>query len=425
MATINLIRARWILDSRGFPTVYCEVELEVQGRKVLGSASVPSGASTGTHEALELRDGGEAFHGKGVSKAVYHVNERIATLLTGREFITAVQVDEVVLSLDKSANKSELGANAILAVSMAAHRAFAELAGLELWQYLRRMYFATLPNQMKFPKLMCNVLNGGAHADNGLSIQEFMVIPDTGEIADDVQVASEIYHSLKKALVRDDYATALGDEGGFAPKFNRDESSTDATQTALNYLKEAITDAGYAEQTSLGLDVAATEFYDAEKEVYNLDGAALTRSELAAKYTELVENYAITTIEDGFSEDDVLGWEVMTESLGEKIKLIGDDLFVTNPTRFKAIGLGNKIGNGVLIKLNQIGSVLETCEMINLAKDHEYVTAVSHRSGETTDDFIADLAFASQSEYIKLGAPARGERVAKYNRLLAIKGTLQ
>ena len=426
MATINTIQARWILDSRGFPTVFCEVELEVQGRKVHGEASVPSGASTGTHEALELRDGGEAFHGKGVSKAVHHVNERIAALLTGREFMSALQVDEVVLSFDKSPNKSELGANAILAVSMAMHRAFAELAGLELWQYLRRLYFATLPNQMRFPKLMCNVLNGGAHADNGLSIQEFMVIPDTGEIADDVQVASEIYHSLKKSLHQDNYSTALGDEGGFAPQFKQeDEKQGDSTRKALDYLQAAIKDAGYSEQTSLGLDVAATEFYNAEKETYLLDGQALNRSELGEKYATLVEEYPITTIEDGFGEDDVLGWEVMTEALGEKIKLIGDDLFVTNPERFKAVGLQNKIGNGVLIKLNQIGSVLETCQMINLAKDNEYVTAVSHRSGETTDDFIADLAFASQSEYIKLGAPARGERVAKYNRLLAIKKTLQ
>lgn len=423
MASISSIQARWILDSRGFPTVYCEVELEVQGRKVKGYASVPSGASTGKHEALELRDGGEAFTGKGVSKAVYHVNEGISAVLTGREFRTASQVDEALLLLDRTPNKSELGANAILAVSMAAHRAFAELAGLELWQYLRRLYFAALPNQTHFPKLMCNVLNGGAHASNGLSIQEFMIIPDTGEIADDIQVASEIYHTLKKSLATDNYSTALGDEGGFAPTLATKENLS-ATELALDYLLAAVKEAGYSEQTSLGLDVAASEFYDNASDRYSLDGKQLTQKELVDVYTRLSTRYPITTLEDGFGEDDMEGWKALTEELGEKIKLIGDDLFVTNPERFKNIGLAKQIGNGVLIKLNQIGSVLETCQIINLAKENNYVTAVSHRSGETTDDFIADLAFASQSEYLKLGAPARGERVVKYNRLLAIKSSL-
>lgn len=434
MAIIQSISARWILDSRGLPTVFCEVTLDQEGRKVTGSASVPSGASTGTHEALELRDGGEAFHGKGVSQAVANTNNRIAEKLQGRDFTSAVEVDELMLQIDTSANKSELGANAILGVSMAAHRAFASLAGLELWQYLRRLYFASLPNISTFPRLMCNVLNGGAHADNGLSIQEFMVVPNTGEISEDIRMASEVYHTLKKSLASDGYSTALGDEGGFAPTLKLSEIAAAAngeeevelnpTKVALNYLQASIDKSGYDGNCDLAMDVAATEFFDEESETYSIDGQVLGRAQLGAFYDNLCDEYNVISIEDGFSEDDVLGWEIMTEALGNKIKLIGDDLFVTNPTRFKEVGLGNQIANGVLIKLNQIGSVKETCDMINSAKENNYVTAVSHRSGETTDEFISDLAFASQSEFIKLGAPARGERVAKYNRLLTIKDSL-
>ncbi len=423
MAIVSSVKARWILDSRGLPTVTCEVELDQQGRKVSGSASVPSGASTGSHEALELRDGDQSkFHGKGVEKAVENVNTHITDNLVGRDFGSAVDVDTLVLSLDTSENKSMLGANAVLAVSMAVHRAYATLSGLELWQYLRRLYFSDRPNTAHFPKLMCNVLNGGSHADNGLSIQEFMVVPNTGDIQQDVQSASEIYHTLKNSLAGDGCSTALGDEGGFAPTLEAGEKSP--SEEALLYLQKAIEKAGYADRCALAMDVAATEFYDVETELYNLDGAKITRAALAETYTKLVDNYNIIAIEDGFSEDDFLGWEIMTESLADKIKLIGDDLFVTNPQRFKAVGLDNNIANGVLIKLNQIGSVKETCEMINLAKENNYVTAVSHRSGETVDDFISDLAFSSQSEYIKLGAPARGERVAKYNRLLEINSLL-
>jgi enolase len=424
MATIQLLQARWILDSRGLPTVFCEIELEQQGRKVRGNASVPSGASTGSHEALELRDGGEAFHGKGVAKAVHHINEGVATIVTGRDFNSARELDELVLSMDKSENKSELGANAILGISMAAHRAFAELAGLELWQYLRRLYFASLSNTPKFPQLMCNVINGGEHADNGLSVQEFMIVPNTGALVSDVQAASEIYHSLKKSLAGDGSSTALGDEGGFAPTLSSTNPEENPTRIALNYLQNSIKEAGYSDRCDLAMDVAATEFYDTEKGNYTVDSQVLNRDELGEFYSQLVSEFPIVSIEDGYSEDDILGWEVMTAALASKIKLIGDDLFVTNPKRFKEVGLVNKIANGVLIKLNQIGSVSETCEMINLAKDSDYITAVSHRSGETTDDFISDLAFASQSEFIKLGAPARGERVAKYNRLLAIQASL-
>jgi enolase len=436
MALVHTIYSRWILDSRGLPTVFCKVILDQNGRKVTGTASVPSGASTGSHEALELRDGATEFHGKGVSKAVENINTIIANKLIGRDFTTAAEVDQLMLSLDESGNKSELGANAVLGVSMAAHRAFAQLAGLELWQYLRRIYFSSLPAQIKFPRLMCNVVNGGAHADNGLSIQEFMVIPYGGDVVDDIRMASEIYHTLKTTLAKDGYSTSLGDEGGFAPTFgiqnivnaqsDIENPELNPTKVALKYLQTAITDSGYNNvKCEIGMDVAATEFYNTEEQVYKIDGKSLSRSELTNFYSELCDEYPIISIEDGFSEDDILGWEVMTEALAKKIKLIGDDLFVTNPQRFAEIGLAHNIANGVLIKLNQIGSVFETCQMINKAKEFDYVTAISHRSGETTDSFISDLAVASQSEFIKLGAPARGERVEKYNRLLEIYDSIQ
>lgn len=418
MPTVNLIHARWVLDSRGLPTVQCSIILDQAGKKGSGSASVPSGASTGTYEALELRDKAKEFHGKGVSQAVHNLNTIIAENVLNREFTSAAELDQHILSLDDSENKSKLGANAILAVSMAAHRAYADLFGLDLWQYLRRLYFSTLPAVARFPRLMCNVINGGAHADSGIDIQEFMIVPNTREIENDIRLASEVYHTLKNNLKQDGYSTALGDEGGFAPKLSN-------TVQALDYLQKAISQAGYTNlECDLAMDCASNEFYDAEKKLYRLDGQELTGSGLVDYYRDLKERYNIISIEDACQEDDLLSWETLTGALGKKVHLIGDDLFVTNPKRFQEIALGHGVANGVLIKLNQIGSVYETCEMINQAKENGYVTAVSHRSGETTDDFISDLAFASQSEFIKLGAPARGERVAKFNRLLEIKDTL-
>jgi enolase len=415
MAIIETIYSRWILDSRGLPTLYTIVAIDHNGKKAMGASSVPSGASTGTHEALELRDGDKDFKGKGVKKAVANVLDKIGTRLLNRDFEDAKQVDEFVLGLDQSGNKSELGANAILAVSMATHRAFASLYGLELWQYLRRLYFSDLSPSNKFPRLMCNVINGGVHADSGLSIQEFMIVPNTRDIEKDVQLISEVYHTLKKKLKEEGYSVALGDEGGFAPRLEN-------TYKVLDFLVEAIQEAGYTRlDADLAMDTASNEFFDTDKKIYNLDGVEYSSSTLADFYGGLGDKYNLLSLEDGHSEDDILGWQIQTEKLGTKMHLIGDDLFVTNPERFREVGLKNKIANGVLIKLNQIGSVLETCQMINLAKENNYITAVSHRSGETTDDFISDLAFASQSEFIKLGAPARGERVAKYNRLLEIK----
>jgi enolase len=442
MTTITNINSFWVLDSRGIPTIQCQFTIDKNGIKYKGVSSVPSGASTGSHEALELRDGNNEFHGKGVSKAINNINKTIYEAIVNRNFQNAKEIDELMIKLDNTPNKSNLGANAILAVSMAAHRAFANLSGIELWQYLKRMYFSELIATPKFPLLMCNIINGGAHADNNLSIQEFMIVPNTGSIESDIQAASEIYGTLKQNLKSDNYNISLGDEGGFAPKFNLEnivksqveESQEDTkielspTKIALRYIQKAINDSSYP-NCKIAIDSAATEFYIKNKEgeyLYKIDGKELTKSDLANFYIELCEEFPILSIEDSYSEDDILGWEIITESLGKKINLIGDDLFVTNPSRFTNIlNNQNNIANGILIKPNQIGSILETCQMINLAKEKNYTTAISHRSGETIDTFISDLAFASQSEFIKLGAPARGERVAKYNRLIEIKKNLE
>jgi enolase len=423
MSIISQLSARWILDSRGTPTVSCKVTIESEGQKFTGKAGVPSGASTGTYEAVELRDGDKDFGGKGVTKAVDNVLNQIGKAILGKEFESAKAVDEFVLKLEQSLEsqlggnqispKSILGANAILAVSMATHRAFAASQGLELWQYLRQEYFANQINK-QFPRLMCNIFNGGMHASNNIDIQEFMVIPNSGNIEQDVQMSAEIYQTLKKILKKQGQTTAVGDEGGFAPNYN-------GTVEVLKVIEQAVIDCGYSKvNCDLALDCASNEFYNAETKTYNLDGVEYSQAALTDFYYDLCENYNIISIEDGFNEDDLLGWELMTAKMGKKRYLIGDDLFVTNPDRFQKIGLANKIANGVLIKLNQIGSVIETAQMINDAKNNNYVVAVSHRSGETNDDFISDLAFACQSEFIKLGAPARGERVAKFNRLLDI-----
>ncbi len=423
MSIISQLSARWILDSRGTPTVSCKIIIEYQGQKFVGKAGVPSGASTGTYEAVELRDGDKSFDGKGVTKAVDNVLNQIGKAILGKEFESAKAVDEFVLKLEESLEnqlnshqispKSVLGANAILAVSMAAHRAFAASQNLELWQYLRQEYFAT-QSARQFPRLMCNIFNGGAHASNNIDIQEFMVIPNSGNIEQDVQMSAEIYQTLKKILKKQGQTTAVGDEGGFAPNYN-------GTVEVLKVIEQAIVDCGYSNiNCDLALDCASNEFYNSETNTYNLDGVEYSQSALTDFYYDMCENHNVVSIEDGFNEDDLLGWELMTAKLGKKRHLIGDDLFVTNPERFQKIGLDNKIANGVLIKLNQIGSVVETAKMINMAQENNYVVAVSHRSGETNDDFISDLAFACQSEFIKLGAPARGERVAKFNRLLDI-----
>lgn len=414
MAHLNFIQANWILDSRGFPTVNVVVGVEQNGRKVTGTAAVPSGASTGSHEALELRDGGKEFGGKGVDKAVYNINETILNRLHGRDFATASEIDSVLIELDGTENFGNLGANAALGVSMAAHRAFASLAGLELWQYLRRLYFSYYPVKSRFPRLMSNVVNGGAHADTGLQIQEFMIVPNTRNLLTDIQLSSEVYHTLKKILKEQKFATGVGDEGGFAP-------SIKLSTEVLTLLNEAIEKAGYtALDCNLALDVAASELYNAETDLYSIDDKTLTRAELTDLYADLSEQFNLISIEDPFAEDDVLGWQMITKKIGAKRLIVGDDLFVTNSKRLEEIGFMQEAGNSILIKPNQIGTIFQTCQTIELARSNKFATIISHRSGETTDTFIADLAVASQSEFIKLGAPCRGERVAKYNRLIEI-----
>ncbi|MGL4758733.1 MAG: phosphopyruvate hydratase [Patescibacteria group bacterium] len=410
MFKIEKVNSRYVLDSRGFPTVQVQFVVSKNNVEYYGLSSVPSGASTGTYEALELRDGGEAFKGKHVSKAIENVNKKIAPKLEGKEFKSVLEIEKLILSLDKTENKSELGANAILGVSMAAHKAIAKSDNLNLFEFLNKTYFANYPMK-NMPRLMCNVVNGGVHADSGLAIQEFMVVPKTGDIEKDVQAASEIYHTLKSKLKKDGHSVSLGDEGGFAPRIAK---STDV----MNYLMDSMKSAGYSSNCDLAMDCAASEFYS--DKIYTVDEKPMTSSQLNDFYEDLVKEYPLISIEDGFQEDDFAGWKEMTDRLGKKIHLIGDDLFVTNPKRFAEVGLEKGLANGVLIKLNQIGSVSETCQIINDAKENGYITIVSHRSGETTDAFMSDLAVASQSEFIKLGAPARGERVAKFNRLLEI-----
>jgi enolase len=414
MPTVSTVSARWILDSRGFPTVSCVVVLDQEGKKVSGSASVPSGASTGSHEALELRDGGSDFNGKGVNTAVKNINEDIASQILRRDFASARELDEYIIKLDGTAAKTKFGANATLAISEAAHRAFANLYGLELWQYLRRLYFSGLPSTVKFPRIMCNILNGGAHADNNIDIQEFMLIPNTGNVEKDIRLCSEVYHQLKKNLLTESQTTGVGDEGGFAPNLG-------AMPEVLAYVNQAILDAKFTrDECDLGLDVAASEFYNKESGMYEVDGKQLTSSELVDYYTQVATDYNLLSIEDPLAEDDLVGWSTVTEKLGAQVTLVGDDLFVTNTTRFEEIAVKGGIANAILIKPNQIGTILETADVINMAKKQSYKVAVSHRSGETSDSFISDLAFASQADFLKCGAPARGERVAKYNRLLEI-----
>jgi enolase len=414
MFKVIKIKSRYVLDSRGFPTVQVMAVVTKNNEEFYGVSSVPSGASTGSYEALELRDGGKAFLGKHVSKAIEHVNSKIAPKLVGNEYTSINEIEKLILSLDTTPNKSELGANAILGVSMAMHKAIAKAEKMNLFQFLNKTYFASL-KMSSMPRLMCNVVNGGSHADSGLEIQEFMVVPNTKDLESDVQAASEIYHTLKAKLKKDGHSIALGDEGGFAPRIAK---STEV----MDYLMEAIKNADYSGKCDLAMDCAASEFYKDSK--YTVDGITMTSEDLTKFYQKLTKDYPLISIEDGYQEDDFTGWKEQTEKMGKDTFLIGDDLFVTNPVRFQEVGIKKGLANGVLIKLNQIGSVSETCKIINDAKANGYITIVSHRSGETTDAFMSDLAVASQSEFIKLGAPARGERVAKYNRLLEINDLL-
>ncbi len=408
MGEIVEILAREILDSRGNPTVEVEVILD---SGALGIAKVPSGASTGQNEALELRDGGRRYHGKGVLGAVKNIMEEIAPRLRGMESSVQTDIDKLLIDLDGTANKSRLGANAILGVSMAVAKASAVESGLPLYRYLGGANAKTLPVPMM------NIINGGAHADNNLDIQEFMIVPvkfDT--FSEALRAGAEIFQSLKKILKKEGLNTAVGDEGGFAPDLKNN------TEAILLILK-AIEEAGYkpGEDVYIALDVAASELY--EKGLYRFEDKTISSEELIAYYETLIEKYPLISIEDGLSELDWSGWESLTERLGRRIQLVGDDIFVTNPSLIsKGIRLG--IANSVLIKLNQIGTVTETLDAIETTKKAGYTAVISHRSGETDDTTIADLAVACNTGFIKTGSLSRGERIAKYNRLLRIEDEL-
>jgi len=408
---IQRVHAREVLDSRGQPTVEVEVTLK---SGVIGRATVPSGASTGAHEAVELRDGGKRFLGKGVVRAVAHVNDKIAPRLRGKDARDQAAIDQLMLNLDGSANKGKLGANAILGASLAVAHAQARALRLPLYRYLGGAAGKTLPVPM------LNVLNGGAHADNNVDVQEFMIVPyGMKSFKEALRAAAEIFATLKKVLHERGLSTSVGDEGGFAPRLQ-------SNAEAIELLLEAIAQAGYktGTQVALALDVASSEFYDDGSYVFKKsDGRKRSRDEMVGLYQDWVRQYPIISIEDGFAEDDWEGWRMMTQALGEKIQLVGDDLFVTNTVRLKK-GIDSGVANSILVKVNQIGSLTETLATMKLAKDAGYTTVMSHRSGETEDVTIADLAVATNAGQIKTGAPCRGERTAKYNQLLRIEEDL-
>jgi enolase len=410
---ITEIRAREILDSRGNPTISTEVVLS---SGTVGKAAVPSGASTGTHEALELRDGDPSrYFGKGVLKAVANVKEIIAPHIIGLDALEQEEIDKLLIQLDGTPSKKKLGANAILSVSMATAHAASQAMSLPLYSYLGKK------ETYRLPVPLINILNGGSHADNNVDIQEFMIVP-TGSpnFSEAIRMSAEVFHHLKKILQKKDYSTAVGDEGGFAPNLKSNEQ-------ALELILESIQKASYrpGEDIFLALDVAASEFFIDNKYFFKKsDGSKKSSDEMINFYESLVQKYPIISIEDGFAEDDWEGWNLMTKVLGQKIQIVGDDIFVTNLERFKK-GVERKIGNSILIKLNQIGSLSETIETIRYAHEKEYSTVISHRSGETEDTFIADLSVAVDSGQIKTGSLSRSERVAKYNRLLEIEEELK
>ena len=412
MSTILDIRAREIIDSRGNPTIEADVTL---ASGATGRAAVPSGASTGEHEALELRDGdADRYGGKGVQLAVQNVEERIAPALNGLIATDQVAIDRAMIELDGTPNKGKLGANAILAVSMATARAAAEESGMPLYRYLGG------PLSKILPVPMMNILNGGAHATNTVDFQEYMIVPiGADNFANAVRMGAEVFHALKKVLVKRKMSTGVGDEGGFAPDLASDED-------ALKVVVEAIESAGYAPGTeiAIALDCAASELYKGKNYVFKKSGAGTHSADgMIDMYTKWLEEYPIVSIEDGLAEDDWAGWAKLTAALGDRVQLVGDDIFVTNTERLGR-GIAEDVGNAILIKLNQIGTVTETLEAIDLARANGYQSIISHRSGETEDTFIADLAVATNAGQIKTGSASRTDRVAKYNQLLRIEEML-
>lgn len=408
MLTIKKIKGLEILDSRGNPTVATFIELS---SGVKASALVPSGASTGRHEAFELRDGGKRYQGLGVRQAVKNIENEIAKTIVNKKIDDLIDLDYTLCSLDGTVNKQRLGANAILGVSMAYARACAYHYRQPLFAFLRQVYGYNY--KIRIPIPMMNILNGGKHADNGLSIQEFMIVPKQHTFAERLRAGAEIYHVLKKILKTKKLSTGLGDEGGFAPRLLNSEA-------ALQLLIQAIKMSKYklGKDIFLALDVAASEFFDGKN--YNFENKKTSIEKLINIYKKWIDKYSLLAIEDGLAEDDWLGWQKLTKELGAKTLLVGDDLFVTNQERLQQ-GIDQKVANAILIKLNQIGTVTETMQTVIAAQKNNYKIIISHRSGETTDDFIADLAVAVSADYIKSGAPARSERLAKYNRLLKIE----
>jgi len=412
MSAITEIRAREILDSRGNPTIEVDVLLEDGGA---GRAAVPSGASTGAHEALELRDNdAKRYGGKGVRKAVKHVEASIAPVLRGREVSDQLDIDRAMIALDGTKNKSKLGANAMLGVSMAVARAAAVDSGFPLYRYLGGPMARTLPVPMM------NIINGGAHATNTVDLQEFMIVPvGAHNFHDALRMGAEVFHALKKVLVKRGFATGVGDEGGFAPDLKSDED-------AIKVILEAIGAAGYTPGTDicLALDCAASELFEKGKYTFKKSGGGTKSAEgMIELYERWIRDYPIVSIEDGLAEGDWAGWAKLTTALGDRVQLVGDDLFVTNP-EFLARGIDEDVANAILIKLNQIGTVTETLETIEMAKRNGYQNIISHRSGETEDTFIADLAVATNAGQIKTGSASRSDRVAKYNQLLRIESEL-
>ncbi|MCQ2599575.1 MAG: phosphopyruvate hydratase [Alphaproteobacteria bacterium] len=412
MYKIEKVHARQIMDSRGNPTIECDVTLS---GGAMGRAAVPSGASTGSFEALELRDGGNAYMGKGVLTAVKNVNEIIAPAIIGMDASNQTQLDEKMLAVDGTPNKDKLGANAVLAVSMAAAHAVANQKHIPLYKYIAEIYGNNAPCVL--PRPMMNIINGGAHADNGLDAQEFMIIPNGAKnIVEAIRMGSEIFHNLKKILKNGGNSTNVGDEGGFAPNFH-------SCREALDTIIAAIRAAGYipGDQVSIGLDVASSEFY--HDGVYKFEGQDMSADDMIAFYEKLISDYPIISIEDALAEEDWENWNKLTAKIGSRCQLVGDDLFVTNPSRLER-GINAGVANAILIKVNQIGSLTETLRAIKMAQDAKYGVIISHRSGETEDTTIADLAVATNAGQIKTGSMSRTDRMAKYNQLIRIEEEL-
>jgi enolase len=406
VSSIAQVHGRQIVDSRGNPTVEVDVRLD---SGAVGRAAVPSGASTGAHEAVELRDGGAEWGGKGVSRAVANVNGEIAEAVRGRDARDREGLDRALIELDGTPNKGRLGANAILGVSLAAAKACALEDGVSLYRYLGRGDAVTLPVPMM------NVINGGVHADNSIDLQEFMVVPvGASSFAEAMRIGSEVYHSLKKVLGERGLATGVGDEGGFAPDL-------ESSEAAIEAILDAADRAGHRERVAIALDPATSEVYD--DGVYRFEGRENRSGDMPAFWAELVERYPIVSIEDGLAEDDWDAWAQLTREIGDRVQLVGDDLFVTNPARLRR-GIDGGVANSILVKVNQIGTLTETIEAVRLAQSSGYTAVMSHRSGETEDATIADLAVALGTGQIKTGAPARSDRVAKYNQLLRIEEEL-